>query len=1075
MNRTVNIFKCRYKRPAYNRKEQIDRIITMIINNKSHLFVDEIKNAIHAGSTVKLSVNHFTFNAFFQLLPCLSTSNKIEILLNQSSFTQNTALFVCDEKEVETDFKLHSYYRLNQVLDALKQENIQIKQGNTGGNSFLIIENKVFQFSPHSFTEPTLGLIKDGQPYMITQMGGNDETAQSFEAIFKQLWETATTIKPDVLTLYQKASPRVYPEMVYKYSITKIFDEIVGDSINRERLSRTGFKDSTIWNMLFNFQQDAVLGAIDKIEKYNGCIIADSVGLGKTFEALAIIKYYELRNDRVLVLVPKKLRDNWVTYRLNDKRNVLLKDRLNYDVLNHTDLSREGGMSGDINLETIHWENYDLVVIDESHNFRNNDPKKGKVTRYERLMNEVMRKGVKTKVLMLSATPVNTRLNDLKNQLAFITEGNDQILQNDGIGSMELTLSQAQRKFNKWLKKPNATRQELIDQLSGDYFKLLDIFTISRSRKHVEKYYDVADIGQFPERLKPISINNDFDVENKDFSISDINDQLEGLNLKFYSPMYFLLDHKREAYAEKYDTKTKTGVVFTQLAREENIITLMRVNLLKRLESSIHSFRLTLDKLLQQIDRMLDRVTHHKEFSNEIDIRDLDFDDEELEDLIVGGKVKVLLQDLDLVRFKEFLEADRRIIEKLLVECNQITVERDQKLKDLHRLIKEKINHPLNPGNKKVIVFSAFADTVEYLYKNSRVFLKEQYQVNTAMVTGGDGVKTNLPKCKADLNNILINFSPRSKDRKAIFPEQTEDIDVLFCTDCISEGQNLQDCDYLVNYDIHWNPVRIIQRFGRIDRIGTTNTKVQLVNFYPNLELDQYINLVGRVKGRMQILDISATGDENIIDNREGEQTELDYRRKQLEKMKEQVVDLEDLEGGISISDLTFNDFRVDVDRITDAERQQYEQLASGVFSLTDNNLLDLPDGVLFCLKDINTADFDDKLRHNLLHPYALVFITKEGEIQIAADKGKKALDVFKKLAYGKMKMDQDVLKAFNQQTKSGKFMTAYTDLLDLVQQHLKGQTEAEKQTSIFNAKGSLIGKTVGQGNYEIVSYLIVG
>lgn len=1043
----------------------------MIINNQSQLLYSVLTERILSGSVVKLCVNHFSFNAIFDLIEAFDKCSVLDIIVQKQDANKIKSVFVNDLSENETHSNLQSYYRLKQTVNFFEEKNVNIRKGITGGNSFIIIDDQGFQFAPNNFDEPTLGIIKDGKPYLIFEI---DDSSGSLQQAFNQLWHGAIDCKEELIDLYKKADPLKYPELVYKYSIAKIFDGKTKEDINEERLVKTGFKSSVVWSKLFHFQKDAVLGAIDKIEKYNGCIIADSVGLGKTFEALAIIKYYELRNDRVLVLAPKKLRDNWVTYRLNDKRNFLVHDRLNFDVLNHTDLSREGGMSGDINLETVHWGNYDLIVIDESHNFRNNNPGKSKLSRYEKLMRDIIKSGVRTKVLLLSATPVNTRLGDLKNQLSFITESNDQALSQEGIASIDLTLNTAQRKFNNWMKSTNPTREDLVDKLNGDYFKLLDIFTISRSRKHIEKYYDVADIGKFPTRLKPISKLSDFDTANKDFSITHINDYLESLNLKFYSPLFFVYDHKRQAYADLYDTKTKTGAVFSQLDREESIITLMRVNLLKRLESSIHSFCLTLEKVLQHVDILLEKIANHREFLDDIDIQDFNFEDDQLTDLFIGGKVKVLLQDLDLVKLKEFLNADRAILTELLLQCKVVTVDRDQKLKDLMDLITYKIENPINPNNKKIIVFSAFADTVKYLYEHCSAIFEEKYHLKSALVLGSDTNKTNLKNTKTDLQSLLINFSPISKNRDQVFPEQKEEIDLLFCTDCISEGQNLQDCDYLVNYDIHWNPVRIIQRFGRIDRIGSQNDKIQLVNFYPDIELDQYIDLVQRVKGRMQILDISATGDDNVIDDNEGQAKELDYRRKQLEKMKDTVVDLEDLEGGISISDLTFNDFKVDADRISDEEINQYNLFAPGVFSLAENNLVDQPSGILFCLKDLEETNFEDKLKANLVHPYSLVYITYDGNVQVLARMGKRSLDLFKKLAYGKLSVKEDLLKQFNIHTKSGKFMNQYTELLELVKNHISGEEKALEINSIFNANGSMFGGAGSKGNYQVVSFLIV-
>jgi len=1042
----------------------------VFINNQNITLFSELKNTLQPGSRVHICVNYFTFNAIFSLLPFLEKTASVQILLQDHYPGQMKRKFVNDISENETHWKLESYYRFKKVLHFLREDHIRIRNGNTGGNNFITIDQHVYQLTPHNLNEPTLGIVKDGSIY---QMIGYQDPNQNHINLFSQLWSEAKDCEKTILDLFQLNADIKTPHEVYKYTLSKIFEKSTDENKDAERMSRSGFKDSQIWKMLYNFQKDAVLGAIDKIEKYNGCIIADSVGLGKTFEALAVIKYYELRNDRVLVLTPKKLRDNWLTYTQNYTTNILGKDRFNYDVLNHTDLSRDRGLSGDINLAKINWGNYDLIVIDESHNFRNNHPGKDRMTRYEKLMEDIIKAGVPTKVLMLSATPVNTKLNDIKNQLAFITENNDQALASYGIGSIDNTLRMAQSKFNRWMKQPDLSREDLIAQLNGDYFKLLDIFTISRSRNHIRKYYDVSDIGSFPERLKPISIYSDFDSENKTFSISQINELLEGLNLKLYSPIYFVHAHKQKEYAEKYDTKTKSGAIFTQRNREEGIIHLMRVNLLKRLESSIFAFRLTLEKLLNRIENLLNVIDDFDQVDSELDIHDFDFDDEAAADLYIGDKVKVLLQDMDRHLYREYLEDDRSLLKELLQKCEPIHISRDKKLKDLIRLIEDKIRNPINGSNKKVIVFSAFADTARYLYQYCSGYFKEHHGLYSAIISGGDRNKTNMPGTSSNFEELLIHFSPHSKYRKQIYPDKESEIDLLFCTDCISEGQNLQDCDFLINYDIHWNPVRIIQRFGRIDRIGSINSKIQLVNFFPNIELDQYIDLVERVKGRMQIVDISATGDDNLIDEREGEKQELEYRKQQLKRMQEVVVDLEDMEGGISISDLTFNDFKVERDQITKEEKIKFDQFSGAVFSLVSDQLKDLPPGVLFCLKDLSNRDQEKKLTSNMLHPYILVYISQEGEVIVPSGLGKKGLDTFRKLSGDNHSIMEPLIKNFNIKTKSGKHMNVYQDLLDVAQQHISGKIKEKEIYSLFDPEGSLVGGKKEESSYELVSYII--
>lgn len=739
-----------------------------LINNQDVLLLNELHEALTNNAEVCICTSYLSIPALFELSDCLEKVKSIDILIDNKQI-ESDLHFSYDEAEFKYYFNLKSKYQAEKAK-TLIQTKCNLRLGSVGGQKFILVKNQAsstcFSIVPNDVNLFTLGLLKSGVNLLINKF--NDEADQYFN-VFSQAWcSSSKDVKKPILNLIEKAAKYNTPEFIYKYTLNSIFQNKTIDEVSEQRLTRTGFKDSTVWKMLFNFQQDAVLGAIDKIETYGGCIIADSVGLGKTFEALAIMKYYQLRNDRVLVLCPKKLRDNWIIYSQNDVRNVLSKDRMNFDVLNHTDLSREKGFSGDINLETINWGNYDLIVIDESHNFRNNDPRKETITRYQRLMRDIIKTGVKTKVLMLSATPVNTRMNDIKNQISFITEQNDKALAPFGINSIDQTMRKAQQKFNAWLNhKGTSDRDSLVESLSGDYFKVLDLLTIARSRKHIEKYYDVSDIGKFPERLKPVSIYSDFDSAHTFPPIDKVNNQLNALNLKFYSPLFYVRDDKMISYEEKYDTTTSKGSVFKQVNREESLIHLMRINLLKRLESSIHSFRLTLESLLKQIDDLLLKIENAQSnefYDADLDINNIETDDDQLADLLAGGKTKVLLQDLDLVRCKEDLLDDKKIIENILAQTLVIDANRDAKLNDLKQLIANKINNPINKNNKKIIIFSAFADTVKYLYDNLNVWLLS-HNLYSAQVTGGDTNKTNMPNCSSQLSSVLIHFAPKSKNR----------------------------------------------------------------------------------------------------------------------------------------------------------------------------------------------------------------------------------------------------------------------------------------------------------------------
>lgn len=935
------------------------------------------------------------------------------------------------------------------------------------------------------FTAGGLGLVPTDGFHMNTYADDPQET-EALREWFDSIWSNQTGLvegKEILLKEVRRHYQPNPPELPYYLTLYHLFGDSL-DEIDEERIikTRTGIKDTRVWKKLYRFQRDGVLGAIDKIEKYNGCIIADSVGLGKTFEALAIIKYYELRNDRVLVLCPKKLRENWTIYTANDVRNSLAEDRFNYDVLNHTDLTREEGMSGDINLETINWGNYDLVVIDESHNFRNNPPRKDGLTRYSRLMQEIIRKGVKTKVLMLSATPVNNRMNDLKNQVAFVTEGEDDALYEEEIGSIEQTLRKAQTRFNMWLKTPPEDRsaQSLLDALNFDYFKLLDLLTIARSRKHIAKYYDLSEVGPFPKRLPPINVKADIDTANQFPELRQINRDIRRLNLSAYAPLKYVLPEKLKAYGRKYDMTVSGGSVFKQIDREESLIHLMRVNLFKRMESSIHSFALTIERLLNDVRAIVDRIENHQDTVEELSIEDVELEDDSFDPYLVGNKVKVLIQDMDRIRWQQELREDEELLVKLLRQARDVTVDRDEKLRRLKQAIEAKCRAPINDGNQKVIVFTAFADTAKYLYEHLSSWSHEHLGLHSALVTGGtDANKTTVAGLRRDIASILGAFSPISKERPGGDENKEPEIDLLIATDCLSEGQNLQDCDYLVNYDIHWNPVRIIQRFGRIDRLGSRNTSIQLVNFWPNMELDEYINLETRVSGRMVLLDISATGEENIIEYDSAERmNDLEYRRRQLEQLQHEVIDIEDLSNGISITDLTLSDFKIDLLEYMKEHTESITSTPLGAFAVATSDELvrneNLAPGVIFCLQSDNQKVRVDSTY--ALSPYYLVYVTDQGEVRLNFTQTRQILDVFKKLTLGRQSVDYDGYARFNERTANGTNMDSYQELLATAVTAITGRAEEKGIESLFERGGTAISKDIFRGidDFEVVAYLIV-
>ena len=1063
----------------------------MILDNKQNGLVgDTLKKYLAKDASLSLVTNNFSIFSYRHLQKELCDIKNVRLLFGSPYFkNENPTNLLGDSNEIAERNRMQQIHIAKKCAEWIESK-VDVEEAKTPG----AISTKLTHIKSSAdvaisgssdFTCSGLGYCPSSS-YDMNTLITDKESADQLLGWFNSLWNhdaMTHSVKAEMLAELKKLHQDNAPEFIYFVTLYNLFKDLLSD-IDEEQIikTKTGFKDTLVWNKLYNFQKDGVLGAIDKLEKYNGCIIADSVGLGKTFEALAVIKYYELRNDRVLVLAPKKLRENWTVYTINDKRNILSDDRFNFDVLNHTDLSREGGKSGEINLQTINWGNYDLIVIDESHNFRNNNPSKSRKTRYAKMMEDILQAGVKTKVLMLSATPVNNRMTDLKNQVSFITEGDDTAFSESGIPSIENTLKRAQQKFNLWqnLNDEQKSVDKLLDMMNMDYFKLLDLVTIARSRQHIEKYYNIEEIGKFPQRKTPLNIKADIDLKDQFPPLLDINRSIRKLNLSAYAPLKYVKSDRQEEYNKKYDISLKGGSTFRQTDREQSLIHLMRVNLLKRMESSINSFSLTLGKLLEKINTILKLIGEHdSEYVSDLSILDIDIESDEFSSSLVGGKVKVLLQDVDVIRWRQDLEEDRDRLMELLATSKIVDSSRDAKLDRLKFEVARKIENPVNKDNKKVIIFTAFADTAEYLYKNIASWAEEKFGVHSALVRGSGQNATTMAGVKVgDMNNILVNFSPKSKERYKVDANATEEIDILIATDCISEGQNLQDCDYLINYDIHWNPVRIIQRFGRIDRLGSTNESVQLVNFWPNMELDEYINLEARVSGRMVLLDVSATGEENIIDyNEKKKMNDLEYRRKQLKQLQDAVVDVEELSGGISITDLTLNDFKMDLMGYLKEHGSALESAPTGLCAVVPREDAYIKEtigkGVVFCLKLLN-----DKVHtpNYTLDPYYLVYVRPDGEIEYAYTQAKKILDIYKKLCKGRKVAVDDAVALFRKQTKDGQEMQAYQELFKATVDSIIGKKEESGVASLFERGGTILTADTFKGmeDFEIISYLVV-
>lgn len=1074
-------------------------------NNITERVIDDLKQVLSSGdSQISIAAASFSIYAYEALKEELEKVDCVNFIFTSPTFytdkseKQKREFYIPklnrERSLFGSDFEIRLRNQLTQRAIAREcadwiRRKARFKTNITHGsmNTFLNIKEgeETYTYMPfNEFTTTELGLDRGNNICpMVVGMPGHSST-DMFLKNFAELWkdkekfqDVTDNVIENIETVYKENAPA----FIYFITLYNIFNEFLED-ISEDVLPNeaTGFKSSVIWNKLYNFQRDASLAIINKLEKYNGCILADSVGLGKTFTALSVIKYYENRNRNVLVLCPKKLNDNWQTFRSNYKNNPVLADRLRYDILFHSDLSRDKGLSNGLDLERVNWGNYDLIVIDESHNFRNggrfdneDEDDDFKENRYARLMNKVIRSGVKTKVLMLSATPVNNRFSDLKNQLQLAYEGKAENINDllDTGKNIDSIFRDAQTVYSKWAKLPpeKRTTEKLVDSLSYDFFQLLDAVTIARSRSHIIKYYNTNDVGKFPERLSPISRRPKLTDLNDAITFADIAEMLNRLNLSIYTPSLFIFESEKGNYGIDYE-----GEGLTVDGREKGIRKLMAINLLKRLESSVNSFRLTLTRIQDFIKESITAIDKFQESgAGTIDVTDFseDFDTEDSEnDPFVGRKSKINLRDMDYVSWRRDLKADLEVLELLILMLKDITPEHDTKLQQLVADLKNKFEHPINGSNKKVLIFTAFADTASYLYEQLSGRILNDCGLHTALITGSTEGKCTLPKLKCTFNDILTYFSPLSKDRDAIHPNDTREIDVLIATDCISEGQNLQDCDYLINYDIHWNPVRIIQRFGRIDRIGSKNDVIQLVNYWPDMELDDYIKLKGRVESRMKATVITSTGDDNLLSA--NEKGDLEYRRNQLKKLQNEVVDIEDMDTGVNIMDLGLNEFRLDL-LANLKEHPNMDLTPFGMSAVVNSSELVEP-GVMYVLKNKNNGVNID--RSNLLHPFYMVYLSHTGTVICDHLSPKKLLDKMRYACKDKTEPDKALCKQFNKETRDGKNMRHYSDLLQSAIESIITVKEESDIDSLFSVgeTSALTYNIKGLDDFELICFLVI-
>ena len=1077
-----------------------------LIDNTTKTLRDDLAVEIKKGSRLSIAAACFSLYAFQALKKELQDIDELRFIFTSPTFITEKAKkekreFYIPRLNRErslygTEFEVKLRNELTQKAIAREcadwiRKKVTFKSNITSDHmmGFINLDDK--NYMPiNGFTTIDLGCERGNNAYNMVQKT-EVPFAEAYINIFESLWNDPRKLQDvtdEVIDNITAAYNENSPDFIYFVTLYNIFNEFLED-ISEDVLPNeaTGFKNSKIWSLLYNFQKDAALAIINKLEKYNGCILADSVGLGKTFTALAVIKYYENRNKSVLVLCPKKLANNWNTYKDNYVNNPIAADRLRYDVLYHTDLNRTRGSSNGLDLDRLNWGNYDLVVIDESHNFRNggkvveNPEEDEKENRYVKLLKKVIRAGVKTKVLMLSATPVNNKFLDLKNQLALAYEGNAELIDEklDTSRPIDEIFKNAQRAFTTWSKwePEDRTTENLLRMLDFDFFEVLDSVTIARSRKHIQKYYDTANIGSFPTRLKPISLRPHLTDLQSAINYNEIFEQLMLLNLTIYTPSHFILPSKMDKYSELFkDNRVNVG--FTQANREQGIRRLTAINLMKRMESSVYSFTLTLTRIKELIQSTIQTIDSYDrscavqlDLTDITDIDEFDGEDQNSDDLFTfGRKVKIELADMDYKSWRDGLAKDEEVLELLTLMVADITPEHDSKLQTLFEVIQDKLAHPINAGNKKIIIFTAFADTAKYLYDNVSAFVQANYGLHTAMVSGTVEGRTTVPRLRCDLNTVLTCFSPISKDKQLLMPNDHTEIDLLIATDCISEGQNLQDCDYLINYDIHWNPVRIIQRFGRIDRIGSRNQYIQLVNFWPDVSLDDYINLKAKVETRMKIVDMTATGDDNILSDEE--KTDLEYRKAQLKRLQDEVVDIEDMTSGISIMDLGLNEFRLDLLEYI-KHHDGLDKTPFGLHAVVPANE-DMPAGVIYVLK--NREGSVNINNQNRLHPFYMVYISNAGEVVCDHLSPKAMLDKMRYLCKGETEPIADLCRRFNRETKDGRDMRELSALLgQAIASIIEVKEESDVDSFLGGKQVSFVDTAIkGLDDFELICFLVV-
>ena len=1076
-----------------------------ILDNRQRCVVDYLRQHLSAAEVFRLVSAYFTIYGYEALQSELRGVEDVRFLFGDPASVgeldpgeKAQKAFSLTEDGLSPQYALQQKYLARQCEAWVRRKGVKIRS--IGQSNFL--HGKLYLtesanggtavVGSSNFTRGGLGsgTSANVEINLTTQ---NRATCTELRQWFDDLWADKTLtkdVKKDVLDALARIGKDYAPESIYYKTLYELFEEdIEARKAGESHLKDTHLYDTAVWNALYDFQKDGAKSAIARLLRHDGCILADAVGLGKTYTALAVIKFFELRNERVLVLCPKKLRENWALYPAYNAQtgNPFLEDRFGYTLLAHTDLSRSSGQAGDIDLANFNWRNFDMVVIDESHNFRNDSKSRpdegGKIrhSRYSRLLEEVIQAGTQTKVLMLSATPVNTSLIDLRNQIYLMTEKREDVFRESlGIGHIGTLLGQAQKEFKAWETKAEKSGKKdkttLLETLGADFFKLLGGVSIARSRRQIKHFYaeEMDRIGQFPVRQQPKNHYPLTDLEDE-LSYKELSEQIEQFALSIYRPSSYVTS----AEAKKRLADEKKQLRFNQADRERFLIGMIRVNFLKRLESSAHSLTETLGRTIGKIRDLLEKIDRYEQnllLDERADILPDDDDDDE-EFLINRARTPYHLRELDLPRWKEDLLKDEKTLEAVYQRVSIITPERDGKLREIEAHIRDRVQHPTTDKdgriNRKLLVFTTFKDTAEYLYENL-ADLANELEINMAMVSGDI---THTTFGANNFNAILTNFAPRAHGQT----HSTDEIDLLIATDCISEGQNLQDCDTVLNYDIHWNPVRIIQRFGRIDRIGSRNQSVRMINYWPTKDMEVYLRLQSRVQARMALADATASGDDDPLNEDPSEQLqmELNFRDEQLERMREEVLDLDELSDGVVMSDFTLDYFFAQLLRYLEQNKAELEAMPYGAYAVTNGKGDTARPGAIFFLRQRNANTDQKEKRASPIHPYYVVYIRDNGHIRYGCANARQVLELFESVALGKTEPLQNLCDQFDRETQNGQDMAHYDKLLEAVMAHIGGADRATQiqQLGIHGQRDfRLSAKPAKSSNadFELITWLII-